>query len=160
MFGRWLFGCAFKYIYIYVCVCLLSTSPLSHLYHLRMWRNWVPESIHYCPKTPFLLARTKIDLKDDDKTVAKLARNRQEPITFENLCCIKLVISSFKNNVETSSESDGVLVFSCQLQVSLLLMKSYRDNISHLVMTLLKLLETDRKLQKTDKKHKNTCLWI
>lgn len=43
----------------------------------------MPEITHHCPKTPFLLVGTQIDLRDDPSTVEKLAKNKQKPITPE-----------------------------------------------------------------------------
>ncbi|KAL4843581.1 hypothetical protein H8958_016700 [Nasalis larvatus] len=43
----------------------------------------VPEITHHCPKTPFLLVGTQIDLRDDPSTIEKLAKNKQKPITPE-----------------------------------------------------------------------------
>uniref|UniRef100_A0A2K5EZJ3 Cell division control protein 42 homolog n=1 Tax=Aotus nancymaae TaxID=37293 RepID=A0A2K5EZJ3_AOTNA len=51
---------------------------------------WVPEITHHCPKTPFLLVGTQIDLRDDPSTIEKLAKNKQKPITpetAEKLAC-------------------------------------------------------------------------
>lgn len=45
--------------------------------------QWVPEITHHCPKTPFLLVGTQIDLRDDPSTTEKLAKNKQKPITPE-----------------------------------------------------------------------------
>ena len=45
--------------------------------------QWVPEITHHCPKTPFLLVGTQVDLRDDATTIEKLAKNRQKPITVE-----------------------------------------------------------------------------
>lgn len=50
--------------------------PSSHM-------QWVPEITHHCPKTPFLLVGTQIDLRDDPSTTEKLAKNKQKPITPE-----------------------------------------------------------------------------
>ena len=38
---------------------------------------------HFCPKTPFLLVGTQIDLRDDANTIEKLSRSRQHPISIE-----------------------------------------------------------------------------
>ena len=45
--------------------------------------QWVPEITHHCPKTPFLLVGTQIDLRDNPSTIEKLAKNKQKPITPE-----------------------------------------------------------------------------
>lgn len=46
--------------------------------------QWVPEITHHCPKTPFLLVGTQVDLRDDAGTVEKLSKNKQKPISVEN----------------------------------------------------------------------------
>lgn len=43
----------------------------------------MPEITHHCQKTPFLLVGTQIDLRDENTTLEKLAKNKQKPITFE-----------------------------------------------------------------------------
>ncbi|EHB09795.1 Cell division control protein 42-like protein [Heterocephalus glaber] len=48
-----------------------------------MKEKWVPEITHHCPKTPFLLVGTQIDLRDDPSIIEKLAKNKQKPITPE-----------------------------------------------------------------------------
>ena len=45
--------------------------------------QWVPEITHHCPKTPFLLVGTQIDLRDDAATTEKLLKVKQKPITVE-----------------------------------------------------------------------------
>lgn len=45
--------------------------------------QWVPEITHHCQKTPFLLVGTQIDLRDENTTLEKLAKNKQKPITME-----------------------------------------------------------------------------
>jgi len=45
--------------------------------------QWVPEITYYSPKTPFLLVGTQIDLRDDPITIARLAKNKQNPINPE-----------------------------------------------------------------------------
>ncbi len=45
--------------------------------------QWVPEITHHCPKTPFLLVGTQIDLRDDAGTIEKLSKNKQKPIAIE-----------------------------------------------------------------------------
>lgn len=52
-------------------------------YPLAFVLQWVPEITHHCPKTPFLLVGTQIDLRDDPSTIEKLAKNKQKPITPE-----------------------------------------------------------------------------
>ncbi|CAO2584794.1 Cell division control protein 42 homolog [Lemmus lemmus] len=54
-------------------VCFSVVFPSSFE---NVKEKWVPEITHHCPKTPFLLVGTQIDLK-------KLAKNKQKPITPE-----------------------------------------------------------------------------
>uniref|UniRef100_A0A8C8DHS2 Cell division control protein 42 homolog n=1 Tax=Oryzias sinensis TaxID=183150 RepID=A0A8C8DHS2_9TELE len=61
-------------------VCFSVVSPSSFE---NVKEKWVPEITHHCPKTPFLLVGTQIDLRDDPSTVEKLAKNKQKPITPE-----------------------------------------------------------------------------
>uniref|UniRef100_A0A3P8Z071 Cell division control protein 42 homolog n=1 Tax=Esox lucius TaxID=8010 RepID=A0A3P8Z071_ESOLU len=46
--------------------------------------TWVPEISHHCPRTPFLLVGTQMDLRDDSNTVEKLAKNKQRPLAPES----------------------------------------------------------------------------
>ena len=41
----------------------------------------MPEITHHCPKTPFLLVGTQVDLRDDAGTIEKLSKNKQKAIT-------------------------------------------------------------------------------
>uniref|UniRef100_A0A8K9X4D2 Cell division control protein 42 homolog n=1 Tax=Oncorhynchus mykiss TaxID=8022 RepID=A0A8K9X4D2_ONCMY len=61
-------------------VCFSVVSPSSFE---NVKEKWVPEITHHCPKTPFLLVGTQIDLRDDPSTIEKLAKNKQKPITLE-----------------------------------------------------------------------------
>uniref|UniRef100_A0A8C9DI70 Cell division control protein 42 homolog n=1 Tax=Prolemur simus TaxID=1328070 RepID=A0A8C9DI70_PROSS len=61
-------------------VCFSVVSPSSFE---NVKEKWVPEITHQCPKTPFLLVGTQIDLRDDPSTIEKLAKNKQKPITPE-----------------------------------------------------------------------------
>jgi cell division control protein 42 len=61
-------------------VCFSVVNPAS-FENIR--EKWVPEINHHCPKTPFLLVGTQIDLRDDPSSIEKLARNRQKAITIE-----------------------------------------------------------------------------
>lgn len=46
--------------------------------------QWVPEITHHCPRTPFLLVGTQVDLRDDSNTLEKLAKNKQRALTCES----------------------------------------------------------------------------
>ncbi|MEQ2232356.1 Rho GTPase, partial [Ilyodon furcidens] len=59
-------------------VCFSVVSP-SSFENVR--EKWVPEISHHCPRTPFLLVGTQVDLRDDSNTMEKLAKNKQRPIS-------------------------------------------------------------------------------
>ncbi|KAJ8273200.1 hypothetical protein GJAV_G00098860 [Gymnothorax javanicus] len=61
-------------------VCFSVVSPSSFE---NVKEKWVPEILHHCPHTPFLLVGTQMDLRDDMNTVDKLAKNKQRPLTPE-----------------------------------------------------------------------------
>ncbi len=43
----------------------------------------MPEILHNCPDTPFLLTGTQIDLREDTNTLDKLDKNKLKPISPE-----------------------------------------------------------------------------
>lgn len=47
---------------------------------LPYFPQWVPEISHHCPRTPFLLVGTQVDLREDSNTIEKLAKNKQRPL--------------------------------------------------------------------------------
>ena len=59
--------------------CILTTS--GAISHIHTHTQWVPEITHHCPKTPFLLVGTQVDLRDDAATIEKLSKVKQKPIT-------------------------------------------------------------------------------
>uniref|UniRef100_A0A3P8WWN3 Cell division control protein 42 homolog n=1 Tax=Cynoglossus semilaevis TaxID=244447 RepID=A0A3P8WWN3_CYNSE len=58
-------------------VCFSVVSPSSFE---NVKEKWVPEISHHCPRTPFLLVGTQVDLREDSNTVEKLAKNKQRPL--------------------------------------------------------------------------------
>ncbi|XP_051518652.1 cell division control protein 42 homolog isoform X1 [Myxocyprinus asiaticus] len=58
-----------------VCFSVVSLSSFENVKE-----KWVPEITYHCPKTPFLLVGTQIDLRDDPSTIERLAKNKQKPI--------------------------------------------------------------------------------
>ena len=61
-----------------VCYSVVSLSSFENVKE-----KWVHEITHHCPRTPFLLVGTKIDLRDDAATIDKLAKNKQKPLSLE-----------------------------------------------------------------------------
>uniref|UniRef100_A0A8C6QB35 Cell division control protein 42 homolog n=1 Tax=Nannospalax galili TaxID=1026970 RepID=A0A8C6QB35_NANGA len=66
-------------------IFLMCCSVVSPSSFENVKEKWVTEITHHCPKTPFLLVGTQIDLRDDDSTTEKLAKNIQKPITPETV---------------------------------------------------------------------------
>jgi small GTP-binding protein len=61
-----------------VCFSLVNPDSLSNVQH-----KWYPEILKHSPGTPFLLVGTKLDLRDDPKTLKKLKDENQCPTTPE-----------------------------------------------------------------------------
>jgi len=61
-------------------VCFSTVSPTSYE---NVKEKWVCEIMHHCPKTPFLLVGTQLDLRDDTVVVERLAKSKHKPITYE-----------------------------------------------------------------------------
>jgi len=61
-----------------VCFCVVKPSSYDNVK-----KKWVPEILHHCQKTPFLLVGTQVDLREDGNTLDKLAKNKLRPITPE-----------------------------------------------------------------------------
>lgn len=62
----------------------LNPSVIVTFFCFFSLSQWVPEISHHCPRTPFLLVGTQVDLRDDSNTVEKLAKNKQRPISPES----------------------------------------------------------------------------
>ena len=60
-------------------LCFSLVSPET--YHNTLTK-WGPEIQHYCKEVPILLVGTKLDLREDEETVAKLRTNQLTPITY------------------------------------------------------------------------------
>ena len=58
-------------------VCFAVTSPSSFK---NVEEKWIPEIRHHAPGVPFILAGTKLDLREDQDMIAKLAQKGQAPI--------------------------------------------------------------------------------
>ncbi|KAI3409890.1 Rho GTPase [Globodera pallida] len=61
-------------------VCFSVVTPASFE---NIKEKWVPEILHHCTKTPFLLVGTQVDLREDAATCEKLAKNKMKPIPAE-----------------------------------------------------------------------------
>merc|ERR1719337_652687 len=64
-------------------VFLVAFSLISRASYENVKQKWWPELKHHCPGVPMILVGTKLDLRNDANTVAKLREKNQTPITFE-----------------------------------------------------------------------------
>jgi len=59
-------------------ICFSLTSPESFD---NVKSKWVPEVTHFNPKTPIILVGTKLDLRDNEETIASLKQHNLAPIS-------------------------------------------------------------------------------
>ena len=64
-------------------VFLVAFSLISRPSYENVKQKWYPELKHHCPNCPFILVGTKLDLRSDGTTVAKLRQQNQTPISLE-----------------------------------------------------------------------------
>jgi len=60
-------------------ICFSIVSPPSFD---NVLSKWYPEISHHAPNTPIILVGTKLDLRDDPKTMQGLREKRMAPITY------------------------------------------------------------------------------
>ncbi|XP_069509133.1 ras-related C3 botulinum toxin substrate 1-like [Ambystoma mexicanum] len=60
-------------------ICYSVVRPASYE---NVCTKWYPEVRHHCSNTPIVLIGTKMDLRDNKKTIKQLKENRLSPITF------------------------------------------------------------------------------
>ncbi|EPZ31144.1 GTP-binding protein rhoA [Rozella allomycis CSF55] len=85
---------------ILICYAVDSPDSLSNVVE-----KWVTEVIHFCQGLPYILVGCKMDLRNDPKTISDLAKNGQEPVSYEkareiatNIGAVKYLECSAKNN--------------------------------------------------------------
>eukprot|EP01120_Amphizonella_sp_Union-15-10_P005690 TRINITY_DN171_c0_g1_i2.p1 TRINITY_DN171_c0_g1~~TRINITY_DN171_c0_g1_i2.p1 ORF type:complete len:218 (+),score=46.87 TRINITY_DN171_c0_g1_i2:1-654(+) len=61
-----------------ICYSIIAPSSFENVR-----AKWHPEVTHHCPNAPLILVGTKLDLRDDQETINKLAAKKQAPITYE-----------------------------------------------------------------------------
>ena len=60
-------------------ICFSLVSPPSFE---NVRTKWWPEISHHAPNIPTILVGTKLDLREDPETIAKLRDRRMQPITY------------------------------------------------------------------------------
>ncbi|KAI6111136.1 GTP binding protein Cdc42 [Pisolithus sp. B1] len=74
-------------------VCFSVTSPASFE---NVKEKWFPEVHHHCPGVPCLIVGTRIDLRDDQAVIGKLARQKQRPVSTEAGECLARELGAVK----------------------------------------------------------------
>ena len=62
-------------------VFLMCFSVISPSSFENVRTKWYPEIQHHAPGVPFILVGTKLDLREDRDTLARLAEKRQQPVS-------------------------------------------------------------------------------
>lgn len=62
-------------------MCFSVTSPASFE---NVREKWFPEVHHHCPGVPCLIVGTQVDLRDDQQVVAKLQKQKMQPVRKED----------------------------------------------------------------------------
>lgn len=74
-------------------ICFSLVNPASFE---NVRAKWFPEVSHHCPNTPIILVGTKLDLRDDSKTLDKLKERKLQPITYPQGLAMAKEIGSVK----------------------------------------------------------------
>ena len=61
-----------------ICFSIIAPSSFENVR-----AKWYPEVSHHCPDAPIILVGTKLDLREDQDTIDKLASRKQAPISYE-----------------------------------------------------------------------------
>ncbi|XP_059048612.1 ras-related C3 botulinum toxin substrate 1-like, partial [Achroia grisella] len=62
----------------------LICFAINNIYSFEsVYSKWYPEIRQFSPNTPVILVGTKIDLRDDKKTIEDLNRKKQSPVTYQ-----------------------------------------------------------------------------
>lgn len=64
-------------------VFLVTFSVVNPNSYENIKEKWVPEIVHHCPQTPFLIVGTQVDLREDSEILKKLSKNRQKPLSLD-----------------------------------------------------------------------------
>lgn len=76
-----------------VCFSIVSPPSFDNVLSKVSWAanvfrakadmmKWYPEISHHAPEVPIILVGTKLDLRDDPKTIQGLREKRMSPITY------------------------------------------------------------------------------
>ncbi len=71
--------CLFLSLQDLFLICFSVVDPTSYQ---NIELKWVPELKRHAAGVPFIVVGTKLDLRNDPKTIRVLAQRRQQPITY------------------------------------------------------------------------------
>ena len=77
-------------------VFLIAFSLISPISFDNVKSKWMPEIRLHMPNTKCILVGTKLDLRDDPKTVQKLVEKKSAPITYERGLAMQKEIGAVK----------------------------------------------------------------
>ncbi|KAF7489077.1 Ras-related C3 botulinum toxin substrate 1 [Sarcoptes scabiei] len=60
----------------------VSLAPLYQFVLIDLYFQWFPEISNHCANTPIILVGTKLDLREDPRTLEKLKERKLHPITY------------------------------------------------------------------------------
>jgi Ras-related C3 botulinum toxin substrate 1 len=61
-----------------ICYSISAPASFEHV-----TQQWVPEIQHFCPRIPYILVGTKLDLREDKTTIEQLAEENLTPISHQ-----------------------------------------------------------------------------
>lgn len=88
---------------ILICFAIDSPDSLDNVQE-----KWISEVVHFCPYLPVILVGCKMDLRNDPKTVAELAKTSQQPVTEQQGDNMRKAIQAEKYLECSAKTSDGV----------------------------------------------------
>lgn len=74
-----------------VCFSIASSASFDNVK-----LKWFPEVNHHCPRTPVVLVGTKLDLRDDKKTIEDLKQKKMAPVTHPQGMAMRKEINAVK----------------------------------------------------------------
>jgi GTPase SAR1 family protein len=73
-------------------LCFSLVDPASYN---NVISKWAPELKKHCPDTPILLVGTKLDCREDERSLRELARRNEHPIMNDDGLLLKKQIGAF-----------------------------------------------------------------
>ncbi|XP_054905580.1 rho-related GTP-binding protein RhoA-B-like [Poeciliopsis prolifica] len=89
-------------------VILMCFSVISRDSLVNVKDKWAPEVRHFCPHVPIVLVGNKTDLRNDEDVRKTLARQREEPIKYEEGKDVSDQIGAYSYQECSAKNKDGV----------------------------------------------------